>query len=167
MLRGAIGHKKDPVTTIGSSVALLFGLILFSACSSGLNSDNATPQAAQSPSPTKIEKAPSSPITAAPGPSPATSTSAKHSLTASPNPVPAGAGAGTSQISWHTVDVPSDQVHVYVVGLDGKEVLFATGSEGSQAAPWITTDVPVEFRLYAGSGAKRKLLDKLVVSRSK
>lgn len=85
-------------------------------------------------------------------------------ITANPNPVPAGPGNGTTTVVWRTVDIPAQEVHVFVVGADGKENLFATMPEGSQAAPWISA--VHEFRLYSGSGAGRKLLDKVVVTRN-
>lgn len=87
-------------------------------------------------------------------------------VTATPNPVPSGPGNGTTTIAWRTEGLPAHEVHVFVVGVDGKENLFSTGSEGSQAAPWISADSPHEFRLYSGSGANRKLLDKVVVTRA-
>lgn len=84
---------------------------------------------------------------------------------ASPNPVAAGPGNGTTTIIWHTKDTGAAKVEIYVVGEGGREVLFASGSEGSQDAPWISTVAPLgfEFRLYAD----KKLLDKVVVTRNK
>jgi 4-amino-4-deoxy-L-arabinose transferase-like glycosyltransferase len=88
-------------------------------------------------------------------------------IIATPNPVPAGPEVGTTNIIWRTKNIQPLEVHVYVVGIDGNEHLFATGSEASQRAPWITSDQQYEFRLYSGSGADRKLLDKVVVTRDK
>jgi hypothetical protein len=86
-------------------------------------------------------------------------------ITAAPNPVPPGPGLGKATISWRTKDIPSTQVHVYIVAEDGKEMLFSIGAEGSQEAPWIAEDRPYEFRLYQVSGSDRKLLDKVIVER--
>lgn len=86
-------------------------------------------------------------------------------ITASPNPVPAGSGNGTTTITWYTKGTGAAKVQIYVVGQDGKEVLFAAGSEGSQDAAWISSAAPLgfEFRLYAD----KKLLDSVVVTRNK
>jgi len=160
--KGLVGHLSEINMTLG----LLFAVLLFSGCTepeTNQNSSTPPPQTNSSPANVAIQNA--SPPTAAPSSSPLKK--GDHSLTATPNPVPAGSGTGTTIIAWRTSDIPSEQVHVYVIGLDGKETLFATGSEGSQAAPRITADVPVEFRLYSGSGAKRKLLDKITVTRNK
>lgn len=54
---------------------------------------------------------------------------------ASPNPVPAGPGLGTTTITWTTGDGSEGEVWVSTSG--GPEALFATGSSGSQEAPWI------------------------------
>ena len=160
--KGLVGHLSEINMTLG----LLFAVLLFSGCTeSETNQNSSTPPAQTNSSPANVAIQNASPPTAAPSSSPLKK--GDHSLTATPNPVPAGSGTGTTIIAWRTTDIPSEQVHVYVIGLDGKETLFATGSEGSQAAPWITTDVPVEFRLYSGSGAKRKLLDKITVTRNK
>jgi len=88
-------------------------------------------------------------------------------IKATPNPVPAGPGVGTTTISWATKDIPAVDVHVFVAAAGGPENLFATAPEGSQDAPWISSDAPFEFRLYSGSGSDRKLLDKVVVTRNK
>ena len=88
-------------------------------------------------------------------------------ITANPNPVPAGPENGTTTITWQTKGLTAVDVHVFVVGGDGIERLFATGSDGSQTAPWIISDAPAEFSLVYGSGADRKLLDKIVVTRNK
>jgi hypothetical protein len=88
-------------------------------------------------------------------------------ITAEPNPVPAGPGAGATKISWGLEGKPVD-LHVYVSTNDGKETIFAdTAGSGYQDAPWIVNDAKYEFRLYSGSGADRKLLDKVVVTRQK
>jgi len=85
------------------------------------------------------------------------------SITASPNPVPAGTGKGTSKITWTTGNGKLGQV--YVSG-DGKpEKLFATGSDGSQDAPWIRAGVTHEFRLYAGQEHKEVLASVSVTQR--
>lgn len=79
-------------------------------------------------------------------------------LRADPNPVPPGNPNGKTTISWAT---GSDSVgDVYVAG-GGKETLFASGTEGSQDAPWIHPGSN-EFRLYRQDD--RKLLAKLIVT---
>jgi hypothetical protein len=85
-------------------------------------------------------------------------------ITATPNPVSLGGGlTGKTTISWGTKDIPGMDVHVYVYGADGKEQgMFATGSVGSQEAPWISQHT--EFRLVSGSGPDRKTLDSVVVT---
>ncbi len=151
---------------ISTALGLLLLASLFSACTQDATNVNSTGPATQttnSTGATKTQSASTSPTT----PSSSPSKNSENYLTAAPNPVPAGSGAGTTKISWRTTYSPSDQVHVYAVGLDGKEALFATGSEGSQAAPWITADAPVEFRLYGGTDANKKLIDKITVSRNK
>ena len=110
------------------------------------------------------------PPTQSANPSPTNAVAVKKEgnyITANPNPVPAGPGHGTTTVVWRTVGIPAQEVHVYVAGVEGKENLFSTGSEGSQTAPWIGSDSLYEFRLYSGSGANRKLLDKVVVTRDK
>ena len=97
---------------------------------------------------------------------PVNSAAVKHQdnyIIASPNPVPAGPVSGKATIIWRTKGIPDTEVHVYVVSGDGKENLFAIGPEGSQDAPWILGDT--EFRLYQVSGANKKLLDKVIVTR--
>ena len=87
------------------------------------------------------------------------------SITATPNPVPAGQGNGTTRISWKTSgDVTP--VEVYVVQDGQPEVKFAQGAEGAVDAPWIATGSKYEFRLYAGSGAARKLINNVQVTRT-
>lgn len=87
---------------------------------------------------------------------------------ANPNPVPAGPRPlGRTLISWSTKDIPPEQVQIYVSEEGGDETLFASGLEGSQEAPWITSESPIEFKLYRSEGSNRKLLDKVVVSRQR
>jgi hypothetical protein len=89
-------------------------------------------------------------------------------ITATPNPVPVGPEPlGKTTIAWRTQGVPAQDVHVYAFEAGGKESLFATGSEGAQEAPWIPSDRSIDFRLYAGSGNDRKLLDSVSVIRNK
>lgn len=105
------------------------------------------------------------------GPGPESSPSAQSKvvkkegnyITATPNPVSKGGLTGKTTISWSTQGIPGLDVHVFVYDDTGKEVgLFATGSVGSQEAPWISR--PTEFRLYSGSGPDRKLLDSVSVT---
>lgn len=85
-------------------------------------------------------------------------------ITATPNPVSGGGLTGKTTIAWSTKGLPGLDVHVFIYDAAGKEQgKFATGSVGSQEAPWISA--PTEFRLYSGSGPDRKLLDSVVVTR--
>ncbi len=70
-------------------------------------------------------------------------------ITASPNPVPVGQGAGTTTITWNTGDGSAGQVYLSKEG--GPEAIFASGTPGSAAAPWIDVGTTYEFRLYAGT----------------
>jgi hypothetical protein len=89
-------------------------------------------------------------------------------ITALPNPIPNDQGPlGKTVIRWSTSEVPSSQVHVYVYDVEGSESLFARGAQGSQEAPWMQSSSPMEFRLYAGDGSGRKLLDRVVVTRQR
>jgi hypothetical protein len=85
-------------------------------------------------------------------------------ITADPNPVSAAGLTGKTTVTWGTKGIPARDVHVVIYDASGKEAgLFATGSVGTQEAPWISQ--PTEFRLYQGTGADRKLLDSVVVTR--
>lgn len=89
-------------------------------------------------------------------------------ITADPNPVPAGPEPrGKTVITWSTQGIPNDQVMIYVSASGRPETPYANGVAGTRDAPWIAVDEPQEFRLYAGTGANRKLLDKVVVTRNK
>jgi hypothetical protein len=89
-------------------------------------------------------------------------------IIANPNPVPGGSEPhGKTLISWSTKNIPPQNVHIYVSEEGGDENLFATGSEGSQEAPWIPFDSPIDFKLYSGEGPSRSLLDKVVVTRQR
>lgn len=84
-------------------------------------------------------------------------------ITANPNPVSLTGLSGKTTVTWGTKGLPGLDVHVYIYGTDGKEAgLFATGSVGTQDAPWISK--PTEFRLYQGSGPDKKLLDTVTVT---
>jgi hypothetical protein len=77
-------------------------------------------------------------------------------LTASPDHVQVSAGGlGTTTISWST-GKPEDG-EVYVSENGQAEKLFASGSDGSQDAPWIRAGATYEFRLFAGTGHKERL----------
>ena len=85
-------------------------------------------------------------------------------ITASPNPVPASGLTGKTTISWSTKGIPGLDVHVFVYDSSGKEVgMFATGSVGTQDAPWISQ--PTEFKLCQGDGPDKKVLDSVLVTR--
>lgn len=84
-------------------------------------------------------------------------------ITASPNPVPLGGLTGKTTITWGTKGLPGLDVHIFVYDSSGKEVgMFATGSVGTQEAPWISQ--PTEFRLCQGDGPDKKVLDSVVVT---
>jgi hypothetical protein len=89
---------------------------------------------------------PKAPEAEAPPASPATSAA---TITASPNPVATGEGPGTTTVTWNTGDGSAGQVFVSEDG--APETLFASGSAGSVAAPWIQAGKTFEFRLYAGT----------------
>jgi hypothetical protein len=91
--------------------------------------------------------------------------SAEGSIKADPNPVPAaGDERGKTKISW-TTKPDVGVVNVFVVDNGQPEFLFASNPEGSVEAPWIVAGGTYEFRLYAGSGSNRRLIDKVVVTR--
>jgi hypothetical protein len=85
-----------------------------------------------------------------------TSTPAPARLTSSPNPVRVDAGRlGTTTIAWSTGRSEDGQVYVSENGQPEK--LFASGTTGSQEAPWIRAGASYEFRLYAGAGHTERL----------
>ena len=95
--------------------------------------------------------------TASPGASTAT-------ITALPNPVAVGEGHGTTTITWNTGDGSVGQVYL---AKDGEpEAAFASGTPGSQEAPWIEAGKTYEFRLYAGT-EHSKMLAKVQVTGQK
>jgi hypothetical protein len=85
-------------------------------------------------------------------------------ITASPNPVPVGQGPGITTVSWNTGDGTAGQVYLSKDG--GPEAIFASGTPGSAAAPWIEAGITYEFRLYAGT-EHAKMLAKTQVTRQK
>jgi hypothetical protein len=101
------------------------------------------------------------PSTNAPSAGPGASTA---TITASPNPVPAGQQAGTTTVTWNTGDGSAGQVYVSPNG--GPEAVFAAGTSGSVAAPWISAGTTYEFRLYAGT-EHTKMLAKTQVTGQK
>ena len=97
----------------------------------------------------------------APTSSPGASTA---TITASPNPVPVGQGTGNTTITWNTGDGSAGQVYL---AKDGEpEAIFASGTPGSAAAPWIEAGTTYEFRLYAGT-EHTKMLAKTQVTGQK
>lgn len=87
------------------------------------------------------------------------------SIKADPNPAPAGEGYGRTTISW-TTKGGIGPVEVHVSERGQPEVLFAQSAEGSKEVPWIQAGGNYEFRLYAGQGPERRLLDKVQVTRA-
>jgi hypothetical protein len=96
---------------------------------------------------------------------PATGSSGLGSIKATPNLVPTGQGGGMTKISWNTKGDLSP-IEVYVSQDSQPETKFAQGTEGSSDAPWIMAGSKYEFRLYAGTGTNRKLIDKIEVTRN-
>lgn len=137
------GRSGQGRLALGMSLILLTALLQF-GCSDTADTSQGTRPAQDSASPVAKEG---------------------NYVRASPNPVPAGPGNGTTTITWRTKDIGAAKVEIYVVAEGDKELLFASGSEGSQDASWITTVPPLgfEFRLYAD----KNLLDKVVVTRNK
>jgi hypothetical protein len=77
-------------------------------------------------------------------------------LTASPNPVPAdGQMHGTTTVAWTLGQSEFGEVYVSTDG--GPERLFASGSNGAQDAPWITSGSSYDFRLYRGTAHQERL----------
>ena len=66
-------------------------------------------------------------------------------ITAKPERVTLGEGSGSTEIEWDTGD--GSMGFVFVTEDTGKPVLFATGSRGSEVAPWIGKHTYV-FELY-------------------
>ncbi len=105
-------------------------------------------------------------------PSPAATTAValeapKGLIKADPNPVPAGPGLGKVKISWNTGSdvVP---VAITVTSKAEPEVAFSGGEKvGATEAPWIQAGVDYDFRLYVGTGANKKLIDHVTVTRNK
>ena len=141
---------------------LALSALLLAGCGEGGGGDDDT--AANSGS--RNAAATASPGSATAGNSGGAAASAESSIKADPNPVPAGTGNGRTRVSWSTKgDLGGVEVHVSEGGQP--ETLMAQGSEGSVEAPWIQTGVTYEFRLYAGKGSQRRLLNKVEVVRSK
>jgi hypothetical protein len=104
--------------------------------------------------PAGVARPPTTPQVSAPAA--ATPTPAPATLTASPNPVRVDAGRlGTTTIAWSTGRSEDGQVFVSENGQPEK--LFASGTTGSQDAPWIRAGASYEFRLYAGAGHTDRL----------
>src|SRR5688572_2903243 len=85
------------------------------------------------------------------------------SISANPNPVPTGTGLGTTTVTWNAPDSRNARVLVSVDG--GEEALFAAGSVGNTAAPWIADGSRYVFRLYHGESRASNLLGEVSVSR--
>jgi len=121
---------------LGMSLVLLT-LLLMTGCGSDQDDNDPTPQSSPSAQSKVVKK--------------------------EGNYISKGGLTGKTTITWSTQGIPGLDVHVFVYDDTGKEVgLFATGSVGSQEAPWISR--PTEFRLYSGSGPDRKLLDSVIVT---
>lgn len=141
--------SRRAVTVIAGSLLIITALF-FASCK---DSDDAET------TPSKAPTASSSPVAA--------SAPSKGLIKADPNPVPAGPGdLGKTTISWNT-QTDEGPVQIMVVTAD-EEVGFSGGAkEGSTEAPWIQSSSPYDFRLYVGTGANRRMIDHVVVTRNK
>jgi hypothetical protein len=85
-------------------------------------------------------------------------------LSVAPVPTSSNPAPGTPLLTWSTGNRSPGEVTVSFNG--GKELLVASGSEGSQIAPWISSKQAsgYVFRLYA-RGTERRLLARLRVGR--
>lgn len=108
----------------------------------------------------------SSPVTAS-SPS-APSVPSKGLIKADPNPVPAGPGdLAKTKISWNT-QTDTLPVVITVSENGAPETEFAGGEKvGAAEAPWIQPNAIYDFRLYVGTGANKKLIDHVAVTRNK
>lgn len=142
------------VKVIAGSILIITALF-FSGCT---DSDDAAT------TPGKVPTASSSPVTASAVPS----EPSKGLIKADPNPVPAGPGdLAKTSISWNT---QTDTLPVLItVSENGSpETEFAGGDKtGATGAPWIQANVTYVFRLYVGTGATKKLIDHVTVTRNK
>jgi hypothetical protein len=146
--------SRRAVRVIAGSLFIIIALF-FAACTDP-NDAETTPKS----SPT----AGSSPATAVATPS----EPSKGLIKADPNPVPAGPEAlSKTSISWNT---QTDTFPVVItVSENGKpESDFAGGKKvGAAQAPWIQPNATYDFRLYVGTGANKKLIDHVLVTRNK
>lgn len=83
-------------------------------------------------------------------------------ITANPEHVMLTDGSGSAEIKWDTGD--GSMGFVFVTEEGGKPILFANGSRGKEAAPWIKKHTYV-FELY-GDDSRKRLLAKVIVSGS-
>lgn len=144
--------SRRAVTLIAGSLLIITALF-FAGCTDCDCDDAET-------TPGQVPGAASSPVTA--------SEPSKGLIKADPNPVPAGPeDLGKTKISWNT---QTDTLPVVItVSESGKpEAEFAGGAkEGAAEAPWIQSKSTYDFRLYVGTGANKKLIDHVTVTRNK
>ena len=150
---GASFARRCLTSALTGSLLLLLTLF-FSGCSSDEDKVNAPPANSQSASSSTPASTSLKPV-------------GGGTITANPNPVPAGTGNGTSKISWNVDNPSGGKVEVYVSENGKAENKFAEATKGSQDAPWINAIATYEFRLYQGTGADRKLLANVTVTRNK
>jgi hypothetical protein len=81
-------------------------------------------------------------------------------ITAKPEHVTLTNGSGSTEIDWDTGN--GSIGFVFVTEEDGKPSVFASGSRGTQVAPWIRKDTYI-FELY-GDDQRKTLLAKVTVS---
>jgi hypothetical protein len=87
------------------------------------------------------------------------------SISASPNPcrISGAAGSCSTTLNWSTQNSTAAEVTVQLGS--GSEALFAAGTSGSAAAPWIgRPPSQYTFRLYDRSAGSRALLSQVVVT---
>jgi hypothetical protein len=84
-------------------------------------------------------------------------------LSVAPLPTAANPAPGTPRVTWSTGDGSPGEVTVSSEG--PKEVLFASASDGSAAAPWIAVGRSYVFRLYS-TVSGRRLLARLKIGRA-
>jgi hypothetical protein len=81
-------------------------------------------------------------------------------LTVAPVPTAAQPTPGTPQLTWSTGDGSPGEVTV--APAESREVLVASGGDGSVAVPWVSRGTVYTFRLYSTVGGRR-LLARLLV----
>ena len=148
--------SRRAVTLIAGSLLIITALFFAGCTDCDCDDAETTPGQVPTAASPATASAPSTP-----------SAPSKGLIKADPNPVPAGPGElGKTTISWNT---QTDEGPVQITVLtEHEEVGFSGGAkEGSTEAPWIQSSAPYDFRLWVGTGANRKMIDHVVVTRNK